>query len=81
MSEERVHELLYSCDSRTELCEMIARLEDKNAKLQELCEDMLDCIEIRAAFGRPPTDEMYKRFADAARELGMEVGNGVEAQV
>jgi hypothetical protein len=52
---------------------MIARLEDKNAKLQELCEDMLDCIEIRVAFGRPPTDEMYKQFANVARELGMEV--------
>ena len=25
---ERVHELLYSCDSRTELCERIATLED-----------------------------------------------------
>lgn len=47
--------------------------EVENAKLRELCEDMLDCIEIRVAFGRPPTGEMYERFADAARELGIEV--------
>ena len=26
--EERVHELMYSCDSRTELCERIAALEE-----------------------------------------------------
>ena len=48
-------------------------LQSENAKLRELCEDMLDCIEIRAAFGRPRKREMYERFADAARELGVEV--------
>lgn len=49
------------------------KLRDKNAKLQEMVEDMLSCIEIRAAFGRPPTEEMYETFAQRARELGIEV--------
>ena len=51
----------------------IDALAKENAKLRELVEDMLSCIEIRAAFGRPPTDEMYETFAQRARELGMEV--------
>lgn len=45
----------------------------ENAKLRELVEDMLSCIEIRAAFNRPPTTEMYEEFAQQARELGIEV--------
>lgn len=48
-------------------------LRRENAKLQELCEDMLDCIEIRNAFGKPPTDEMCKEFEQRARKLGIEV--------
>jgi hypothetical protein len=50
-----------------------AQLNDENARLRELVEDMLDCIEIRAAFGRPPTSEMYEEFARRADELGIEV--------
>ena len=50
----------------------IARLKAENAELRELVEDMLDCIEIRAAFGRPPTSEMYEEFARRADELGVE---------
>lgn len=46
---------------------------EENIRLRELVEDMLSCIEIRAAFGRPPTDEMYETFAQRARELGIEV--------
>ncbi len=56
--------------------EIAARLCDamsKNAVSQEMVEDMLDCIEIRMAFGRPPTSEMYESFAQRARELGIEV--------
>lgn len=45
----------------------------ENAKLRELVEDMLDCIEIREAFGRPPTSEMCREFAQRADELGIEV--------
>lgn len=48
------------------------RLEAENAKLRELVEDMLDGIEIRAAWHRPPTDEMYEEFAQRARELGVD---------
>ena len=51
----------------------VRKAEAENAKMRELVEDMLSCIEIRAAFGRPPTDEMYETFAQRARELGMEV--------
>lgn len=47
--------------------------ESDNAKLRELCEDMMSCIEIREAFRRPPTAEICKEFADRARELGIEV--------
>lgn len=48
-------------------------LENENARLRELVEDMLDCIEIREAFGRPLTPEMYDGFAQRAGELGIEV--------
>jgi hypothetical protein len=48
------------------------QLKDENDKLRELVEDMLGCIEIRAAFGRPPTSEMYEEFARRADELGVE---------
>lgn len=41
----------------------------ENAKLRELVEDMLDCIEIKAAWHRPPTEEMCEEFAKRASEL------------
>lgn len=44
-------------------------VERENAKLRELVEDMLDCIEIRTAWHRPLTDEMCEEFAQRAREL------------
>lgn len=50
----------------------------ENAKLRELVEDMLDCIEIRAAFNRPPTTDMYEQFAKRASELGVEVDEDVD---
>lgn len=58
---------------REQLEDMGFELGTENAKLRELCEDMLDCIEIREAFGRPPTSEMYEEFAQRADELGIEV--------
>lgn len=33
---ERVHAIVYSCDSREELAERIVRLEDEGAKLRKL---------------------------------------------
>lgn len=53
--------------------ESMGRVDERCAKLRYLVEDMLSCIEIRAAFGRPPTTEMYEEFAQQARELGVEV--------
>ena len=51
----------------------VADLLAENAKLRELCEDMLDYIEIREAFDRPPTSEMCEEFAQRADKLGIEV--------
>lgn len=51
---------------------LFERVERENAKLRELVEDMLDYIEIREAFGRPPTSEMCEKFAQRADELGIE---------
>ena len=52
----------------------VRELKAENARLRELVEDMLSCIEIRSAFGRPPTDEMHETFARRARELGVNDG-------
>ena len=51
----------------------IDRMSADNASLQELCEDMLSCIEICEAFCKPPTVEMRKEFASRMYELGVEV--------
>ena len=67
-------------EENAKLREQGVRLFDKtlelgteNAKLRELVEDMLSCIEMRAAFDRPPTDEMVETVAQQARALGLEV--------
>lgn len=51
-------------------------LESENAKLRELAEDMLSCIEIQIAFDHTPEKWMYKEFAGRAQELGIEVDDG-----
>lgn len=51
----------------------LVSLSEENDRLRELVEEMLSCIEIRAAFGRPPTTDMYEQFAKCASELGIEV--------
>lgn len=51
------------------LCDENDQLKDENAKLRELCEDMLSCIQIRAEFSRPPTMEMYEMFYKRAYQL------------
>lgn len=50
----------------------VDQLQAENARLRELVEDMLDCIEIRTAWHRPLTDEMCEEFAQRARELGVD---------
>lgn len=52
-----------------EIAAQMCNARAENAKLRELCEDMLSCIEIRATFSRPPTTEMYETFYKRAREL------------
>ena len=66
-------ELLRPCDCDTIVAIETENLQAENAKLRELVEDMLDCMEIRMAFGRPPTPEMHEGFAQRAGELGIDV--------
>lgn len=40
--EKRVHELLYSTQSRTELCERVAALEEANAELRKMLQSIVD---------------------------------------
>lgn len=48
--DERVHDLLYSCDSRSELCERIVNLEESNSalaiELDELNEERHELLEV-----------------------------------
>ena len=72
---ERIAELeeLFPESGRWYRAETVEAYVAEIAKLRELVEDMLDCIEIRVAFNRPPTTKMYEEFAQQARELGIEV--------
>ena len=64
---------LLSKDEKEFIIDYVTRMQVENAKLRELCEDMLSCIEIQIAFDRTPKKRMYKEFAGRARELGIEV--------
>lgn len=85
---ERIHAIVYSCDSREELAERIVRLEDEGAKLRELadavkefvedthCEDCpcrRDCDDNNRIFC--VNDFSYHAFA-AMRKLGIEATHG-----
>lgn len=65
-------EYIDQCERERLMQVSIDALDKENAKLLELVEDMLDGIEIRAAWHRPPTDEMCEDFAQRARELGVD---------
>lgn len=41
---ERIHNILYSTDSREELAQRIVTLEDENAKMMELIGTMWNCL-------------------------------------
>lgn len=58
--------------ARANLEKMLENTEAENAKLRELVEDMLDYIEIRCAWHRPPTDEMCEEFVRRTREMGVD---------
>ena len=64
--------MYYSGEYLSRIAKTAESLEAENAKLRELVEDMLSCIQIRAAFGRPPTEDMYEMFYKRARELGVD---------
>lgn len=81
--DERVHELLYSCEDREELAERIAQLEGENAKLRELCAELLDNLMPEVCAKAPwCSDKDWKACGDhacgnytfviLARELGVE---------
>lgn len=63
--EERIHSLLYSCDSRDELCERVVALEEL---VRELWCDLDAATQYDAGGGRGIVYE----FADRMRELGVE---------
>ena len=65
---QRVHDLLYSCDSREELCERIVTLEDENAKLRECLQDLAEHIREDDGFGLD-----YGWMLDRMRGLGVDV--------
>lgn len=78
---KRIHAIVYSTDSREELGERIVALEDENAKLRELCADLVRQIKLAEYFdcfggncekwGECHGDCV---FESRAREMGIEVG-------
>lgn len=65
--DQRIHAIIYSNDSRTELAERIVMLEDENAKLRELIFDML----VDEERGHNDDDTYYEHVR-LAKELGVE---------
>lgn len=63
---QRVHDLLYSCDDRAELCEKVVLLE-------ELAVDMWREIAF-AYMEQVTTDETLREFSSRMTQLGIEVG-------
>lgn len=80
----RVHEIVYSCDSREELAGRIVRIEDENANLRELVRDMwrftgTACKKYPRLFdpaaqgGQIVQLNMIDAFEQRIRELGVEI--------
>ena len=70
---DTIDRLDLALDSKRIAERRVTELLDENAKLRELVEDMLDCIDIQTAFERVPARWMQDEFAGRARELGIEV--------
>ena len=66
--EKRLHSLLYSCESRDEMCERIVDLEDDNSRLRALLIDAY--VEFVAVYG--DADDAAE-YASRMRDLGIEV--------
>jgi len=66
----RIHEILYSTQSREELAKRIVGLEEENAKLRELLRDMWreGAFEPGACY-----EKAAERLEERTRELGIEV--------
>ena len=67
--EKRLHSLLYSCDSRDEMCERIVDLEDDNSRLRALLLDAY--VEFVSVYGDAD---------DAAEYAGRMHGLGIEVR-
>lgn len=67
--EKRVHELLYSTESRTELCECVAALENENAKLRKQCKELMKQKDCKWCYDRGSECAIVDRLC----ELGIEV--------
>lgn len=84
--EKRVHELLYSCESRDEMCERVARMEEECEKLraerdewhrvaqskQDIIDHMRDANAENAKL-RELVAQMYPR-AKAFLQMGVQLG-------
>lgn len=69
---ERIHAIVYSCDSRSELAERIVELEDGRDELRERVEDLVALL--NDMFGDlcglvPP--EQAQRWADQMERVGV----------
>ena len=71
-------EYFNQCERERLMQVSIDALDKDNAKLRELVEDMLDCIDIQIAFERVPARWMQDEFTGRARELGVECGDDCE---
>ena len=70
--EQRMHDIVYSCDHRPELAERIVNLEDENAKLRELCSEMFS-FEDSTPCKTKDTVWMLEGWSQRMSELGIEV--------
>lgn len=78
---QRIHDIVYSCDSRDELAERIVRIEDENAELRLLVKGLIwcdnqeynegDCIQCLLNHGHITR---IGRCRHVAKKLGIELG-------
>ena len=72
-TDERVHEILYSCESREELATRIAKLEAENVKLCEALCAAWKCVNVEISCSDCRLIAGGCTLQTAMRELGVEV--------
>lgn len=78
---ERIHELVYSCESRTELADRIARLEELASDMYNhdmIIQDGCEYCMVKSIDGECLLDECYEttEFRQRLRQLGIDVDDG-----